>query len=77
MISSILIEHMINESLIPQPTEYGCPPGTFESLSTCYCEDHCSWETCRLLNPPQNCLTSSPEAVWAWNTKENIWVAQG
>ena len=69
---------MINEVLIPKPPTSGCPSGTFNSLNTCYCEDHCSWKTCRLSIPPQKCLSNIiGEAVWAWNSQKNAWVAQG
>ena len=69
---------MINEALIPQPITNGCPSGTFNSLNTCYCEDHCSWKTCRLSIPPHNCLLNiEGEAVWAWDSQKYAWVAQG
>lgn len=71
-------ESAINEILIPKPEANGCPQGTFDGLNTCYCEDHCSWETCRLVDPPQNCLSKiAGEVVWAWGSKQDAWVAQG
>ena len=77
IIKLISTEKNINESLIPKPPADGCPQGTFNSLNTCYCEDHCSWETCRLLNPPQNCLSNiANESVWAWDSQKDVWVAQ-
>ena len=67
----------IDEASIPKPPPGGCPQGTFDSLNTCYCEDHCSWETCWLINPPLNCLSNiANESVWAWNAQKNVWVAQ-
>ena len=63
--------------MIPRPTANGCPKGTFSNLQTCFCEDHCSWETCRLLNPPQNCLSSMDNTAWAWDSIHDAWVAQG
>ena len=72
------VENMIKEALIPEPIVGGCPSGTFNSLNTCYCEDHCSWKTCRLSEPPQNCLSDiGAKAAWAWDTQKNVWVAQG
>lgn len=63
--------------MIPKPPADGCPKGTFDGLNTCFCEDHCSWETCRLLNPPQDCLSNIVnEPVWAWNKQKQVWVAQ-
>ena len=53
----------------------GCPSGTHESLHTCFCEDHCSWEICRLRNPPKKCFSS--QAKWAWDAVISAWVALG
>ena len=64
--------------MIPRLPESGCPTGTFNGLNTCYCEDHCSWQTCRLSEPPQKCLRNiAGEAVWAWDAKRDVWVIQG
>ena len=64
--------------IIPKRPNSGCPFGTYNSLHTCFCEDHCSWEACRLLNPPLNCLTEfDKQAVWAWDSVKYAWVAQG
>ena len=74
----IVTEQSINREMIPRPNATGCPVGTFNSLYTCFCEDHCSWETCRLSHPPQNCLSKIiGEAVWAWDSGSDAWVAQG
>ena len=64
--------------MIPKPPVTGCPPGTFNGMHTCFCDDHCSWETCRLINPPFNCLSSISHAmVWARDEMKDAWVAQG
>ena len=68
--------------MIPKPSKTGwmekCPPGTFNGRHTCFCEDHCSWETCRLINPPSNCISSIGHAtVWARDEMKDAWVAQG
>ena len=66
------------KELIPKRPASGCPFGTFDSLNTCFCEDHCSWETCRLISPPSSCLsTLDGEAIWAWDNVNDVWVAQG
>ena len=66
------------KDMIPKRPSYGCPKGTFDGVTTCYCEDHCSWEACRLLNPPLNCLSNMKEdGVWAWDSIQKFWVAQG
>ena len=78
MFSVIANEATIKKEIIPPQPATGCPFGTFDSLNTCFCEDHCSWETCRLINPPQDCLSKiDGEAIWAWDVVEDAWVAQG
>ena len=63
----IISEEAIQIDLIPQRPNSGCPMGTFDSVSTCYCEDHCSWESCKLFHPPQYCLEHmNGDAVWGW-----------
>ena len=62
--------------LLKRPID-GCPNGTFDSLYTCLCEDHCSWKTCRLLDPPDKCLISIFGAVWARDSARDAWVAVG
>ena len=64
--------------MIPRRPKTGCPNDTFDGLSTCFCEDHCSWEVCRLINPPYNCISNiQGKVVWAWDTIGETWVAQG
>ena len=66
------------KEMIPKRPVKGCPSGTFNGLDTCFCEDHCSWEACWLIDPPSNCLSRiDGEMVWAWNDIKNAWVAQG
>ena len=58
--------------------EKECPKGTFDTIDTCYCEDHCSWKACRLVNPPINCLSNiNDNTVWGWDPREKLWRAQG
>ena len=58
---------------MPTPQADGCPPGTFDGNSTCFCEDHCSWSVCRLDQPPINC----PRADWwSWDARRMHYVAQ-
>ena len=77
MISLVATENSINNELIPQRPKSGCPEGTFDGMETCFCEDHCSWEVCRLLKPPQKCLASMIGAIWAWDREGEAWRAQG
>ena len=75
---SIIKENSIEHEMIPKKPSSGCPDGTFDGASTCYCEDHCSWESCRLVFPPKSCWSSSQgEKIWAWNQVNNAWTAQG
>ena len=64
--------------MIPKRPTSGCPYGTFDSLNTCFCEDHCSWDICRLVNPPNGCLSRiKGEVIWVWDNNEDAWAAQG
>ena len=64
--------------MIPPRPYDDCPEGTFNGATTCYCEDHCSWEACRFPHPPHNCLSSmNKDTVWAWDSVKKFWVAQG
>ena len=77
---SLLIstETTINKKSIPKIPDNGCPSGTFKGIDTCFCEDHCNWEICRLTNPPKDCLSRiAGGAVWLWNDNVDEWVAQG
>ena len=63
---------------IPMRQENGCPGGTIDGMTTCYCEDHCSWNICRLSEPPTCQLDFENTNVrWAWNSDESYWIAQG
>ena len=76
--SMITVEERFKVEIIPKRPASGCPSGTFDSMNTCFCEDHCSWEACRLINPPHNCLTRiDGEAIWFWDAVNDAWVAQG
>ena len=74
--------NQVNPYRIPPIPSDGCPEGTFDGISTCFCEDHCSWNMCRLNHPPGNCLkrlsmTMVNNVTWQWDSKEKYWVAQG
>ena len=76
--SLISTELAINEKSIPKIPDNGCPSGTFKGIDTCFCEDHCSWEICRLTNPPKECLSRiTGKAVWSLDDNADGWVAQG
>ena len=41
----------------------------------CSCEPYCSWDKCRLLRAPDDCLTGT-RSTWLWDVQRNYWVAQ-
>ena len=73
------------------PSDYDCPDGSspfimgetvvgttwqqVKDTTTCYCEDHCTWYTCRLENPPLDCLVGT-NSEWKWDQQKLYWVAQ-
>ena len=65
---------MIIQKLIPTRPSKGCPKCTFEGKSTCFCEDHCSWNICRMNTPPKDC---PKVGSWIWDFSGMYWVAQG
>ena len=76
-LSFISTENTIINAMIPKRPDNGCPSGTINGLETCFCEDHCSWKICRLINPPFNCLPKTDDEIaWAWNVTQNAWVSQ-
>ena len=70
----------VRHNIIPLPNENGCPKGTIgcsngRCPSTCYCEDHCSWERCVLEEATPSCL-ASVSSKWTWESDGMYWVAQ-
>ena len=75
------------EKLVPRLQVSGtCPEGassyvrllegsTYNTITACYCEDHCGWEKCRLYEPPNECLIDR-DSIWVWDSQKNYWVAQ-
>lgn len=68
--------------LIPRLPVGGCPNNTYgcsgndcNRPNSCFCEDHCSWETCRLVASPEECL-KHVDSMWSWDAKKHFWVAQ-
>ena len=61
------------QGLVPIRPKDGCPMDTFDGRSTCFCEDRCSWEVCRLDPPPITCPMVD---WWSWNSKKMHYVAQ-
>ena len=62
------------------PPRDGCYEGTFEHywkdiVITCFCEDHCAWERCHLIEPPEKCVIGTQNDWW-WDDKQGYWTAQ-
>ena len=56
---------------------HGCPLGTYGCLDekcpdTCFCEEHCSWEKCKLEDPPKNCLINA-KRKWHLDFQKPHW----
>ena len=67
---------------IPKRPQGGCPADTYgcageecSSPRKCFCEEYCSWDSCRLLDYPKDCVRAV-NSFWSWDTKRRIWVAQ-
>ena len=51
----------------------GCPIGTTDGITTCFCDKYCSWDVCRVHQPPEGCpLVHS----WEWNPDQKYWFAR-
>ena len=71
------VSYQVFAGLIPRPSE-GCPEKTIGCdapgcPTTCFCEDHCSWERCSLTDPPMECLD---DMNGEWKRGKNAWVAK-
>ena len=70
-------DHSLNASLIPRSLRQECPDDSQyrERFGVCTCNEHCSWDLCRSLVPPKNCLAGTG-SVWLWDHLKYAWVAQ-
>ena len=77
-IENNVLEDSLGLRPIPKRQENGCPNGTQDGKTTCFCEDHCSWNMCRLSEPPTCQLDFETTKVeWAWSPSKSNWIAQG
>jgi len=67
----------LNGGLIPTQPEDGCPENSFarDRFDTCTCEEHCSWDLCRLEDAPSACLKGT-FSKWVWAKHKMAWVAK-
>ena len=68
--------------IVPKRPKDGCPDNSYgcsgydcNMKQSCFCEEHCSWETCRLVDYPEECIEDL-ESIWRWDTEKLFWVAQ-
>ena len=70
--------------LIPERPKGGCPSRTYgcmdgdctaQQKQNCFCEEHCSWQICRLDRGPDQCL-EEVKSSWTWDSNKLYWVAQ-
>ena len=78
--AKILASYSVNIDLIPRPNADRCPSRMHYKTSqdingSCSCEDHCSWDMCRLVVPPMECLMEI-YSEWQWDYVKKAWVAQ-
>ena len=64
-------------SLIPRSSGSNCLTNRSyrAKLGVCSCEPHCSWDLCRLVETPIDCLNGT-SGKWKWDDRQNSWVAQ-
>ena len=77
LIPGLGIDYGLDVSLIPQSSKDGCSSNKIyrERFGTCSCDTHCSWDLCRSLIPPSDCLLGT-DSIWRWDNVKNAWVAQ-
>lgn len=63
--------------MIPRALHQECPiKGKYrERFGTCVCDDHCSWDLCRTVEPENHCIRGT-NSVWKWDHLKSAWVAQ-
>ena len=70
-------DYDLNVSSIPHAFDVNCEisAGYRTRFGVCTCDDHCSWDLCRLLEPPDDCLLRT-NSEWIWDSLKNAYVAQ-
>ena len=87
----LAVDYSVSDASIPRPDTTTkpprCPMNTHLMIrrrpsvnvgvgdGTCHCEDHCSWDLCRLTEPPDQCLQGT-NSKWQWDDVKSAWVAQ-
>ena len=72
-LKSFLSGGYVNETLPLSRQLNGCPTDTLDGITTCFCDEYCSWDVCRVDEPPKKCPMVSS---WEWNSNQNYWFAR-
>ena len=69
--------YSVDIDLIPRANADACPAQLHYTagIGSCNCEDHCSWDLCRLVVAPRDCLMGT-YSEWQWDYLKVAWVAQ-
>ena len=70
-------DYILNVSSIPRAANDECLVSATHRarFGVCTCNEHCSWDLCRLLEPPDDCLLGT-NSEWKWDNLKNAYVAQ-
>ena len=70
-------DYSLDVNLIPRARKKDCPNGHKyrERLGVCSCNSYCSWDLCRTIVAPDDCLLGT-NSEWKWDRDKNAWVAQ-
>ena len=76
-VTEITKDYILDVSSIPRASNDECEISAAyrKRFGVCSCNDHCSWDTCRLLEPPEECLLGE-NSEWKWDNLKNAYVAQ-
>ena len=70
-------DYGLNTNLIPRSPKDNCISNKVyrKRFGTCSCDGHCSWDLCRTLTLPSDCLLGT-DSTWKLDTIKNAWVGQ-
>ena len=76
-IDEFLSDYGLDTRLIPQSHKNDCPMTSKyrARFGVCSCNSHCSWDLCRMIIPPTDCLLRI-RSTWNWDQNKSAWVAQ-
>ena len=70
-------DYTLDDSSIPRASNDKCEvnPAYRTRFGVCSCNEHCSWDICRLFEPPDDCIPGA-NSEWKWDNLKNAYVAQ-